>query len=266
MRVGIAGTALTLDLSWWLSVLGLFGYSVFGGCPHCWNGFSKQAFHGLWEFFKLSFASGVMLSLENFYYRVLIIVSGNMKYDEVAVNALSICITIYGWESMIPLGFFAATGVRVANELGAERTEGAKFAIKASLLNSLAVGIIFCSLTMIFPEKIAMIFTSSASVIKMVDELSSFLALTILVNCFQSILSGVAVGYGWQALVAFVNIGSYYIIGMPLGIVLGWFLNFGIKGIWAGMITGTLIQALILAILTIRFQGRKENACIQMDT
>ena len=62
MRVGITGAAVILDLSWWLSVVGLFSYSVFGGCPHSWTGFSKQAFHGLWEFFKLSFASGVMLS------------------------------------------------------------------------------------------------------------------------------------------------------------------------------------------------------------
>ncbi|KAK3023252.1 hypothetical protein RJ639_044418 [Escallonia herrerae] len=83
LRVGIIGTALTLDFSWWVSVLGLFLYTVCGGCPHSWNGVSVQAFVGLWEFFKLSVASGVMLSLENFYYRVLIIVSGTVKNTEV---------------------------------------------------------------------------------------------------------------------------------------------------------------------------------------
>ena len=62
MEVGIVGTALTLDFSWWVSVVGLFGYVAFGGCPHSWNGFSVEAFVGLWEFFKLSVASGVMLS------------------------------------------------------------------------------------------------------------------------------------------------------------------------------------------------------------
>nr|XP_027093312.1 protein DETOXIFICATION 26-like isoform X2 [Coffea arabica] len=258
MRVGITGAAVILDLSWWLSVVGLFSYSVFGGCPHSWTGFSKQAFHGLWEFFKLSFASGVMLSLENFFYRVLIIVSGNMEFAEVAVDALSICITMYAWESMIPLGFFAATGVRVAYELGAESNRGAKFATKVSLLNAIALGVMFSLLVMIVPDKLAMIFTSSSSVTKMVHELSPFLAITILVNGIQSILSGVAVGYGWQAPVAFVNVGSYYIVGMPLGIVLGWCLKFGIKGIWAGMIIGTIVQTFILVIITIRFQGENE--------
>ncbi|KAK6277780.1 hypothetical protein POUND7_018103 [Theobroma cacao] len=152
LRVGIVGTAITLDFSWWLSVLGLFLYAVCGGCPLSWNGFSSQAFVGLWDFFKLSLASGVMLLLENFYYRILIIVSGYLHNTEIAIDALSICISIFGWESMIPLGFLAATGY----------------------------------------------------------------------------VSGcVAVGSGWQAVVAFVNIGSYYIVGVPLGIFLG-LLQFGI--------------------------------------
>lgn len=43
------------------------------------------------------------------------------------------------------------------------------------------------------------------------------------------ISSGVAVGSGWQALVAFINIGSYYIVGIPLGVILGWLFGFGIK-------------------------------------
>lgn len=63
MRVGIVGTALSIGFSWWLSVLGMLGYTLFGGCPYSWTGFSAEAFVGLWEFFKLSLASGVMLAL-----------------------------------------------------------------------------------------------------------------------------------------------------------------------------------------------------------
>lgn len=40
--------------------------------------------------------------------------------------------------------------------------------------------------------------------------------------------SGVAVGSGWQAFVAYVNIGSYYLIGVPLGVFLGWVFNLGV--------------------------------------
>ncbi|KAK4428552.1 protein DETOXIFICATION 27 [Sesamum alatum] len=257
LRVGIIGAALILDFSWWMSVSGMFVYSVCGGCRNSWTGLSRQAFIGLWDFFKLSLASGVMLSLENFYYRMLVIFSG-IRSAEVAVDALSVCISFYGWESMIPLGLFAATGIRVANEIGAGNGNSAKFAAKVSVFNSLVVGFVFFLVIIAFPDKIAMIFTSSSSVISMVEGLALLLAITILFNCIQPILSGVAVGSGWQALVAYINIGSYYFVGVPLGIILGWFFHFELKGIWAGMICGTMIQTLILTIVTIRCPWGKE--------
>ncbi|XP_009789593.1 protein DETOXIFICATION 27-like [Nicotiana sylvestris] len=251
---GIVGTALILDFSWWISVLGFLAYIVFGGCPHSWTGFSMQAFVGLWDFFKLAVASGVMLLLEHIYFRVLVIVSGYMNNTEVAVDALSICITIIGWESMIPLGLLAATGVRVANELGAGNGNHAKFATKVALLNTLALGILFWSIVMAFPDKLSMIFTSSTPVIRMVCGFAFLLATTILCNCIQPVLSGVAIGSGWQAHVAYVNLGSYYLVGVPLGIFFGWSLDFGLTGLWYGMITGTIVQTLILTIMTIRCQ------------
>ena len=41
--------------------------------------------------------------------------------------------------------------------------------------------------------------------------------------------SGVAVGCGWQQFVAYVNVGCYYIVGVPLGVLLGFVFNFGVK-------------------------------------
>lgn len=40
---------------------------------------------------------------------------------------------------------------------------------------------------------------------------------------------GVAIGAGWQGMVAFVNIGCYYMIGIPLGVVLGYALDMHVK-------------------------------------
>ena len=48
-------------------------------------------------------------------------------------------------------------------------------------------------------------------------------------SVFIFFMTGVAIGSGRQAIVAIVNIGSYYLVGMPFGVVLGWLLKFGIK-------------------------------------
>ena len=61
LQFGVIGVAATINFSWWVYALGLMAYTVFGGCPQTWTGFSVEAFSGLWEFLKLSAASGVML-------------------------------------------------------------------------------------------------------------------------------------------------------------------------------------------------------------
>ncbi|KAG2587918.1 hypothetical protein PVAP13_5NG179400 [Panicum virgatum] len=234
LRFGLVGVALTLGFSWWAITAMLFAYVTCGGCPETWHGFTVEAFAGLGEFVRLSAASGVMLCLENWYYRILILLTGNLKNAAVAVDALSICMNINGWEMMIPLAFFAGTGVRVANELGAGNGKGARFAAIVSSTTSMAIGLFFWVLIMGLHDKIALIFTTSAVLLAAVDKLSLLLAFTILLNSIQPVLSGVAVGSGWQSTVAYINIGSYYIIGIPMGVLLGWLFNLGVPGIWRG--------------------------------
>ncbi|PSS30125.1 Protein DETOXIFICATION like [Actinidia chinensis var. chinensis] len=258
LELGVVGVAISLNFSWWVLSLGLFGYTVLGGCPDTWTGFSIEAFSGLWEFVKLSVASGVMLCLENWYYRVLILMTGNLKNAEIAVDALSICMNINAWEMMIPLAFFAGTGVRVANELGAGNGKGAKFATIVSVMTSVVIGLFFWLLIMIFHNEIALIFSSSKPVLEAVNKLSILLAFTVLLNSVQPILSGVAVGSGWQSYVAYINLGCYYLIGVPLGFIMGWGFNYGVMGIWAGLVGGTAFQTLILTIITIRCDWEKE--------
>lgn len=68
---GVVGAAIALDISWWVLVFGLYGYTACGGCPLTWTGLSMEAFSGLWDFLKLSAASGVML----WYHHLSLIVS-----------------------------------------------------------------------------------------------------------------------------------------------------------------------------------------------
>ncbi|PPD95808.1 hypothetical protein GOBAR_DD07168 [Gossypium barbadense] len=259
LQLGVVGTVVTLNFSWWILVLGLFAYIVCGGCPLTWTGFTIEAFSGLWEFIKLSAASGVMLCLENWYYRILILMTGNLQNAEIAVDALSICMSINGWELMIPFAFFAGIGVRVANELGAGNGKGAKFATIVSVVTSVIIGIFFWLLIMIFHDKFALIFSTSQPVLEAVSKLSLLLAFTILLNSVQPILSGVAVGSGWQSYVAYINLGCYYLIGVPLGFLMGWVFHLGVMGIWAGMIFGgAAVQTAILAFITMRCDWEKE--------
>ncbi|XP_057830778.2 protein DETOXIFICATION 27 [Cryptomeria japonica] len=260
LDMGLIGSAMTLNLAWWLPPIAQILYATCGGCPLTWTGLSRDAFTDLWPFLKLSAASGVMLCLENWYYRVLVLLTGNLPDSQVAVDSLSICMSINGWEMMIPLGFFAATGVRVANELGAGNGKGAKFAVIVSAATSTVIGLVFCLLIIVLRQEFALAFTSSPTILKAVSKLSILLSFTVLFNSIQPVLSGVAVGSGWQSYVAYINIGCYYGIGIPFGVMLGWVFNQGVLGIWTGMICGTAVQTIVLAIIVYRCDWDREAA------
>ncbi|KAJ6767335.1 MULTIDRUG RESISTANCE PROTEIN [Salix purpurea] len=256
---GLLGAALVTSLSWWIIVVAQFVYILASKeFKHTWRGFSIQAFSGLWDFFKLSLASGVMLCLECWYYQILTLIAGLLKNAEISLDALSICMTINGWCFMISVGFQAAASVRVSNELGAGHPKASLFAVVVVSSCSLIISVVLAVLMLLSRHVISYAFTGGTEVAEAVAELSPFLAGTIVLGGVRPVLSGVAVGCGWQALVAYVNIACYYVIGIPLGCVLGFTCDMGTKGIWIGMLGGTIMQTIVLLWITFRTNWEKE--------
>ncbi|KAF6137058.1 hypothetical protein GIB67_030822 [Kingdonia uniflora] len=255
---GLVGAAVVLNGSWWFIVVAQLLYIFSGTCGRCWSGFSWLAFQNLWGFVRLSLASAVMLCLEVWYFMALILFAGYLKNPEVSVDGLSICMNILGWAVMVALGCNAAISVRVSNELGAGHPRSAKFSVVVVVITSFLIGILISLVLIISRKQYPDLFTSSEDVKKLVYALTPLLAFSIIINNVQPVLSGVAIGAGWQALVAYVNIGCYYVFGIPLGLTMGYALNFGVKGIWYGMLSGTVVQTCILFWLTYRTNWKKE--------
>ncbi|XP_021746492.1 protein DETOXIFICATION 29-like [Chenopodium quinoa] len=255
---GLPGGTAVLDSSWWFIVLAELAYIFSGRCGEAWSGFSWKAFNDLWGFVRLSVASAVMLCLETWYFMALILFAGYLENAEISVGALSVCMNILGWTMMVALGFNAAVSVRVSNELGAARPRMAKFSVLVSVLTSFLFGLIMATVLLIFRKDYPAVFSSSNEVQELVTELTPILAISIIINNFQPVLSGVAIGAGWQALVAYINIACYYILGIPLGLTLGYVVGLGVKGIWFGMLAGTCAQTIILFLIVYKTNWDKE--------
>ncbi|XP_031490634.1 protein DETOXIFICATION 41-like [Nymphaea colorata] len=250
---GLFGAAVTLSLSWWVLVLLTGAYVLLSPrCAHSWTGFTFQAFNGLWSYFKLTVASAFMLCLEIWYNQGLVIVSGLLPNPDVALDSISVCMNYLNWDMQLMLGISAAASVRVGNELGACHPKTARFSVVVVTATSVVVSVTLAALVLILKRQLSLAFTSTEEVIAAVTSLTPLLSLSVLLNGVQPILSGVAIGCGWQALVAYVNLTTYYIIGLPIGLVLGFKEGLGVSGIWWGMIIGVALQTLTLIILTLR--------------
>ncbi|KAL1179460.1 hypothetical protein V6Z11_A03G161300 [Gossypium hirsutum] len=226
---GLAGAAVVLNMSWIFIVVAQFLYIISGACDRTWTGFSWKAFQHLWGFVRLSLASAVML-----------------------------CMNILGWTIMVAMGMNAAISVRVSNELGAGHPRTAKFSLLVAVSYSFMIGITIALILIIFRNHYPYLFSNDSQVQEMVIDLTPLLALCITINNVQPVLSGMAVGAGWQTAVAYVNITCYYLFGVPLGLTLGFLLHMGVKGIWCGMLTGTVVQTCVLLGMIYKTNWNKE--------
>ncbi|KAK8713077.1 hypothetical protein V6N13_148304 [Hibiscus sabdariffa] len=249
---GVAGAMGSLNICSWLMVLGEFVFIFGGWCPNTWKGFSKAAFYDLCPMIKLSMASGLMLCLELWYSAILVLLAGYMKDATIAIAAFSICINFNTWELMFCIGLLGASIVRVSNELGRGNAKALKFSIKTIMTTSVSIGMIFFILCLVFGDQIAHLFTSSEEVAEVASTLSTFLAISMLFNSIQIVLSGIAIGAGFQSLVAMVNLGSYYVVGVPVGAVLGYVLGLEVVGLWIGLLSGVALQISILVFIVWR--------------
>ncbi|XP_057815922.1 protein DETOXIFICATION 41 [Cryptomeria japonica] len=256
---GLTGAALTLSLSWWILVIATALYIFYSpSCRHTWTGFSWMAFKGLWPFFKLTVASAFMLTLEIWYFQGLVLISGLLPNAEVELDSISVCMNYLNWDMQLMLGLSAAASIRVGNELGAGRPKTARFSVMVVVSTSLLISLILAGGVLALKNELSKAFTSTTAVIEAVSSMTPLLALSVLLNGVQPILSGVAIGCGWQAVVAYVNLATYYIIGLPIGCVLGFKEDMGASGIWWGMVIGVGLQTIVLVVITSRTNWNKE--------
>ncbi|GAB2271731.1 Protein DETOXIFICATION 34 [Dionaea muscipula] len=218
---GTAGAAAAYSISAWGIAVAQVVYIV-GWCRDAWTGLSWLALQDLWPFVRLSVASAVMICVEIWYFMVIIVLTGHLEDPVIAVGSLSICMNVNGWEGMLFIGINAAISVRVSNELGSGHPRAAKYSVIITVAQSLCIGICLMILVMVTRNHFAVIFTESKEMQKAVAHLAYLLGITMVLNSVQPVISGVAIGGGWQAVVAYINLFCYYVIGLPLGFLLGY--------------------------------------------
>ncbi|XP_050363827.1 protein DETOXIFICATION 21-like [Argentina anserina] len=241
-QFGIPGAMVSTILAFWIPNIGQLLFVICGGCPQTWQGFSTLAFKDLSGVIKLSLSSGVMLCLELWDNTVLVLLTGHMENAEFERQ----------WVGNDDIPWLL--GCSKCSQGGSSK--GATFSIVVIVFTSFSIGLVLFFIFLFLRERLAYIFTNNEEVAKAVADLSPLLAFSILLNSVQPVLSGIvdifALGAGWQNTVAYVNMACYYLVGIPVGVVLGYVVNLQVKGVWIGMLFGTFVQTIVLLILTCR--------------
>ncbi|XP_063950100.1 protein DETOXIFICATION 3 [Daucus carota subsp. sativus] len=258
-NMGSDGAALAISLSYWLNTIFLGLYAMYSPkCADTRAPVSMEVFSTIKDFLRLGVPSALMACLEWWAYEIIILLAGIMRNPQLETSVLSICVTVAILHYLVPYSLGVAASVRISNELGAGNSKAARRTVWVVLV--LGVTEVSVSATVLFSLRYVLgrAFVSDKQIVDYVRRMTPFICLTIILDNFQSILSGVARGTGWQTLGACVNLGSYYVVGTPVAILLGFQAHLKAKGLWIGIVSGALVQGILLAIITCFTDWKKE--------
>jgi MATE family multidrug resistance protein len=170
------------------------------------------------------------------------------------------------------------SSTRVANELGAGNPEGARSAVRVVMSIAVTEAVIVSGTLLLSRRLLGHAYSSEDQVVSAVAAMVPLVCITVVTDGLQGVLSGqspeiklfpmpspdkclrrrvtsvsllgIARGCGWQHVGAYINLGSFYLLGIPMAMLLGFVLNMGAKGLWIGIICGSISQSTLLSAVT----------------
>ncbi|KAJ6368162.1 hypothetical protein OIU78_000691 [Salix suchowensis] len=200
-------------------------------------------------------------SLEWWTFELVILLAGLLPDPKLQTSVLSVCLTTTSLHFYVQYGIGAAGSTRISNELGAGNHQAARVAVQVVLISFNYGGSYLlaqsCSFAVTFLD---MLLVMTRGVVDYVAELAPLLCFSLVLDGLQAIFSGIARGCGWQHVGAYVNLGAYYLVATPLAVLLCFVLHLGSKGLWTGLLIGSVAQVTSFAVITSLTNWQKQAA------
>ncbi|WOG93590.1 hypothetical protein DCAR_0312876 [Daucus carota subsp. sativus] len=257
--LGSRGAALANSISYWINVVLLAIYVKFSSsCARTWTGFSKESLQNIPSFIRLAVPSAVMVCLEMWSFEMIVLLSGLLPNPQLETSVLSICLNTTTNFWMIPFGLSGSVSTRVANELGAGHPQAARLAVYVVFAMALTEGILLGMVILLIRNIWGYAYSNEVEVVQYVAIMMPILAISNFFDGLMTVLSGVVRGCGRQKIGAYINLGSYYIVGIPCAVLFAFVLHIGGKGLWVGIICGLILQGFFFFVLVARINWNEE--------
>jgi MATE family multidrug resistance protein len=218
-------------VSYWLSFILLVLYSRFVAGFECWGGWSRASYHNLSTFARLAILGVVHVGTEWWAFEIVALAAGQL--GTIPLAAQSVIMTTDQVMNTIPFGIGVAASARVGNLLGARNAKGAARAANVAAWLSMVMGVLVLIVLMAVKDFYAKIFNDDMNVVRLTAEVMPYVALFQIADGLNGSCGGSLRGMGRQHIGAAVNIVSYYMGALPLGIWLA-FHGWGLAGLWVG--------------------------------
>ncbi|KAM6588006.1 hypothetical protein CsatA_010611 [Cannabis sativa] len=237
LNLGIKGVALSGVWTNFNLVGSLIVYVVISGVyKKTWVEISSDCLRAWKSLLSLAIPSCISVCLEWWWYEFMILLCGLLLNPQATVASMGILIQTTALMYIFPSSLSFGVSTRVGNELGANNPQRAKLAAIVGLLYSSVLGLSALLFAVMVRNIWAKMFTQDVEIIALTSMVLPIIGLCELGNCPQTTGCGVLRGTARPSFGANINLGCFYLVGMPVAIWLSFYVGFDFTGLWLGLL------------------------------
>lgn len=172
-------------------------------------------------------------------------------FGAIVVASHSIALNVSGMLFMLPLALSSATTIRVGEAMGARHWCRAWQASKATLYLGLIIYIVSFIGLFLLREDIISLYSNDPAVMDLAKVLLLFCCIYMFPDTFQVLMIGILRGFKDSHTIFVITIVAYWLVGMPIGYILGYGLlgePMQAQGFWIGFICSLSSASLMYII------------------
>jgi MATE family multidrug resistance protein len=210
---------------------------------------------------RLGLPIGLSFALEIGAFAAVLFSMGQLGEIELAGHqvAMSIASTSF----MIPLGISMAASVRVGNEIGAERPQGARRAAAVAIVAGGGAMILSAIVFLLWPAGVGGLVTDLPEVLAVAVVLIPIAGLFQIADGLQAVAMGCLRGTADTRVPFLIHLVGFWGVAIPVGRWLGFSRGLGAAGLWWGLAAGLTAVAFVqLWRLLVRLRGPLERVSV----
>ncbi|KAL8473174.1 hypothetical protein ACS0TY_030125 [Phlomoides rotata] len=249
LNLGVRGVAIAVSIADFSILLSLSIYTRLRA--KSWLRFSSSVFKpqelNEWKsILGLSIPSCVSVCLEWWWYELMILLSGLLSNAAAAVATMGILIQATSLVYIFPYALSSAASTRVGNELGANQPNRAKTSSVVALSCAFFTSLVAMWFMVTRGDTWARAYTEDGAIVALTAAVMPVLGLCELGNCLQTTGCGVLRGSARPTLGVHINLVSFYGVGLPLAVFMGFVMKLGQLGLMLGLLGAQVVCAVAM--------------------
>jgi MATE family multidrug resistance protein len=262
-RLGVTGAALATSISRTLLVLVLLALA-WGRLRGYMRPLRREALSRapLLRMLRLGLPIGAQHELEVSYFGGLILLMGLL--GTISVAAHQAAINLASLTFMVPVGVGSATAVFVGRAVGARDEPAVRRYAIAGLVCGVGFMCVAAAVFLIFPFGLAELYSRDQEVVVLAAGLIPIAGLFQVFDGTQVVSAGILRGIGDTRFPMLAAALGFWLVGLPLSLLLGFSARLGAEGLWWGSLVALMsVAALLLYRVRMRLRRSMERVIVE---